>query len=350
MLIGVVFALVAAVGYGLGAVMQTIGARQSASEAGRGTIEDGAPSLESTKAAAQTSAFAVGMTFTILGFAAGATAARMLPLFLSQTLVSANLLVTAVLGASLLGVRLRARDWSAMALVVIALGMLGAASRSAGGHAASTTFHWGMLWATIALTLASLLMVRLLGAKASVPAGAAAGLQFGIVAVCVRVMDGITPFSITALLSDPATWALAIAGAFGFYIRTVSLQLGAVNGSTAAMVVGETAFPGIIGLALLNDSMQPGLHWLGLFGFTLAIGGAVLVAAFGAGEAQRSAEANEVHIPPLDRAHLGEALRPAPVEREVSERDSNSYRRRPPENTTGPDESVDTATRHHSTQ
>lgn len=348
--IGVVFGLLAALGYGVGAVMQTIGSRQAVLDSDAGSHGDGAPSLESTKAAAQTTSFAVGMAFTVLGFAAGATAARMLPLFLSQTLVSANLLVTALLGAALLGVRLRGRDWFAMGLVVVALGMLGASSKAAGGHVASWAFHWGLLGATIALTLLSLLMIRLLGAKASVPAGAAAGLQFGIVAVCVRVMDGIAPFSILDMLTDPATWALAVAGAFGFYIRTVSLQLGAVNGSTAAMVVGETAFPGIIGLVLLHDAMQRGMHWVGLLGFGLAILGAVLVAVFGSGEAQRSAEANEVHIPPLERSAIGDALRSGLLTDDpVSEPGQDSSPTHRSTSTTERDGSADTRAPHHST-
>ena len=93
----------------------------------------------------------------------------------------------------------------------------------------------------------------------------------------------------------------ACPGAFGFYLHTVALQLGAVNGSTAAMVVGETAVPGIVGVWLLGDTTVPGLGWLGALGFLLAILGAVLVALFGSSEAERSTAENEMHVPVTPR-------------------------------------------------
>lgn len=101
----------------------------------------------------------------------------------------------------------------------------------------------------------------------------------------MRIVAGLSPLQWSVLLTDPAAWTIALAGAGGFYLHTVALQLGSVNGATAALVVGETVVPGIVGVLLLGDTSRPGLAWLALLGFILAVGGAVAVAVFGAAEA-----------------------------------------------------------------
>lgn len=302
-LVGIGLAVLAAIGYGLSSVMQALGARQAtaASDGVGMTTASGSPTLRSTLAAAMTGVFVLGAIMDVLGFAAGAGAARMLPLFLSQTIVAGNLVITAVLGALFLGIRLHPRDWAAMTLVLVALCMLGTASHAHGTTHADLPFKLGLLVATVAIITISLLVVRRLGHAGSVVAGMSAGLLFGAIAIAVRVLGGVSPFSVTTILSDPAAWTIAVAGAFGFYLHTVALQLGAVNGSTAAMVVGETAVPGIVGVWLLGDTTVPGLGWLGALGFLLAILGAVLVALFGSSEAERSTAENEMHLPVTPR-------------------------------------------------
>ncbi|HZA11871.1 MAG TPA: hypothetical protein VE759_17850, partial [Mycobacterium sp.] len=74
------------------------------------------------------------------------------------------------------------------------------------------------------------------------------------------------------------------AGLGGFYLFTVALQLGSVNGAAAALVVGETVVPGITGVILLGDTAERGLGWLVAVAFVGAILGAVAVAIFGAAD------------------------------------------------------------------
>ncbi len=296
MIVGISLAILAALGYGLSSVMQALGARQAAatSSGHEWATPSGGPTLKSTLAAALTGVFIVGAIMDVLGFIAGAGAARMLPLFLSQTIVAGNLVITAVLGTYALGIRLHARDWAAIALVIVSLCLLGSVSHSHGATQASFSFRSGLLAATLAVIVISLLVVRRMGRAGSVAAGMAAGLLFGAIAMAVRVLGGVHPLSVASIATDPAAWTIAVAGAFGFYLHTVALQLGAVNGSTAAMVVGETAVPGVLGVWLLGDTTVSGLEWLAVLGFVLAILGAVLVALFGSGESQRSAQENEM--------------------------------------------------------
>jgi drug/metabolite transporter (DMT)-like permease len=118
-LIGLAAALLACVGYGAASVLQAYGARGStAAASGRGQVvpvtATGGPTLRSTIGAALTPAFIAGMALDVIGFAGSIVSARLIPLFLSQTIISANLVVTAVLGVAVLGVRLHGRDWVAI--------------------------------------------------------------------------------------------------------------------------------------------------------------------------------------------------------------------------------------------
>ncbi|AFR50846.1 hypothetical protein [Gordonia sp. KTR9] len=293
--IGVIAACLAAVAYGMSTVLRALGARrvaEAAADEGEGiTNENGAPTLSSTMSTLVDPAFILGTTLVVLGFAGGALAARFLPLFLSQTIVSANLVITALLGTIILNIALHTREWVAIWLVVMSLCLLGVASSHHTGGGEEVGFHWGLFVATLALCALALVGVYNLGPAGAIVGGAAAGLLFGIIAIAVRILDGVQPFDPVALLTDPAAWTIAAAGAVGFYVQTVALQLGAVNGVTAVLVVGETAGPSLVGVVFLEDTAKPGLGWLAILGFVGAVIGAVLVAWYGS----------------VDPDHLGEA-------------------------------------------
>lgn len=291
-------ALLACVGYGTASVLQAYGARSSSAAAkahGENAMvtDTGAPSLAATVAAALTPAFICGMVLDGLGFVGTMVAARMIPLFLSQTIMSANLVVTAVLGVAVLGVRLRTRDWVAIAVVVLALCVLGLTAGETGRDTAAPAVHWGVLMVSLVMLAGGLVLIRTLGARAAIPAALVAGLLYGAMAVAVRVLDGVDPFRFGVLLVDPASWAVAVAGLGGFYLFTVALQLGSVNGAAAALVVGETVVPGIAGVVLLGDTAAPGLGWLVVVAFVVAVSGAVAVAVFGAAENTEAVESSK---------------------------------------------------------
>ncbi len=289
MLIGLAAALLACVGYGVSSVLQAYGARRSAAAAEeRGELGHvtamGGPTLRSTVAAALTAAFIVGIVLDIVGFAGSAVSARLIPLFLSQTIISANLVVTAVLGIAVLGIRLHGRDWVAIGAVIVSLLVLGLASGEAGGGSSDPFVHWTVLSGSVVILFLGVGLIRWLGSRAAIAAGLISGVLFGALAIAVRVLEGVDPLEIGTVLRDPAAWAILIAGVGGFYLHTVALQLGSVNGATAALVVGETVVPGIVGVLLLGDTAHPGLGWLVAVGFVGAILAAVAVAVFGAAE------------------------------------------------------------------
>ncbi|MET3987447.1 hypothetical protein [Streptomyces sp. PvR034] len=283
MLIGLLTAVAASICYGTGSVLQAVGSRKAArsSEAGAGVTQHGGPNLASTAKAAMTWEFIVGTILDFLGFGLGALAARLLPLFLSQTVISANLVITAVLSVKMLGIRLTRKEWTSIGVVCGALVLLATAAGHEGGHHAAAATHWWLLAVTVLIIGGGTVAVRFLGGRAAILAGLLSGLAFGALGVGVRILDGIEPFSLGALLADPALYAIFLAGTGGMYLHTVALQIGSVNGATAALVVGETVLPGAIGVLWLGDASRPGLAWLAVLGFVLAVAGAVAVAWFG---------------------------------------------------------------------
>lgn len=286
-MIGVAAALLACIGYGVSSVLQAYGARRSAAAArDRGATghvtATGGPTLRSTMHAALTAAFIAGIVLDVVGFAGSAVSARLIPLFLSQTIISANLVVTAVLGIAVLGIGLHTRDWIAIATVIVSLFVLGLGSGERGPVNHDRPIHWIVLAVSVLILLGGLALVRTLGSRSAIMAGLIAGVLFGMLAIGVRVLDGLEPLQPGVLVADPAAWTVAVAGIGGFYLHTVALQLGSVNGATAALVVGETVVPGIIGVVFLGDSARPGLGWAVGLGFVGAVAGAVAVAVFGA--------------------------------------------------------------------
>ncbi len=284
--IGVIAASLAAIAYGMSTVLRALGARRTAQQARAQGRDDqvttaGGPSMQSTVSTFFDPSFVLGTLMVVVGFAGGAIAARFLPLFLSQTIVSANLVVTALLGTVLLGIVLHRRDWIAIGLVIVSLCALGASSSHHTGAGENKSFHWGLFLATVALSAVALFAVYKLGTRGAIIGGAAAGVLFGVIAIAVRVLNGVHPFDLGDLILDPAAWTIAVAGAVGFYLQTVALQLGAVNGVTAVLVVGETAGPSLVGVVFLGDTAEPGLGWLAVVGFIGAFIGAILVAWYG---------------------------------------------------------------------
>ena len=270
--IGIVAACLAAVAYGLSTVLRAMGAQDAARASGNSGSAGGA------LAAFANPTFLLGTLTVMLGFIGGAVAARFLPLFLAQSIVAGNLIVTALLGTVMLHTSLRARDWAAMLLVMFALCVLGASASKQATTNADRGFHWALFLITTAVAVLGVAVMRALGTRGAIFGGALAGIMYGALAVAVRVLDGVSPFDLVTLLTDPAAWTIAIAGAIAFYVQTLALQLGPVNAVTAVLVVGETGLPAIVGVVFLGDRAVDGLQWLAVVGFVCAIVGASLVA------------------------------------------------------------------------
>ena len=274
-----VAALVAALCYGIAAVMQAMAVqaasrRTAAAHKSRlGTVDPGL-----VLRMLHQWPFIASLGLDLVGFCAQLVALRQLPLFAAQAIIAGNLAVTAVFAAWLIHLELAWREWLAVAGVILGVGMLGA---SAGPHAAtgvSPQFKLALILAVAGIAAAGIAASRLRTGIRTPVLGAVAGLGYGVLAVAARVLPGFSPHE---LIRDPAAYALAAAGIVSFMLYATALEGGSVTVATAAVVLAETTPPAVVGVMFLGDQTRPGLGGLAVLGFSLAIVCAVALARFG---------------------------------------------------------------------
>ncbi len=285
MLVSLVAAVVAALCYGIAAVMQAVAVRA----ASRGTADDGqaGTALGSVDPGLVVRMlrqwrFVASLGLDLIGFVAQLVALRRLPLFAVQAMVAGSLAVTAVLAAWLINVELAWREWLAVAGVVVGVGLLGASAGAEGATAVSGQFKLALILAVAGVAVAGVLASRLSRPARTPALGAVAGLGYGVVAVAARVLPGYSP---AELIRDPAAYAVVVGGVVSFMLYATALENGSVTVATAAVVLAETAPAALIGILFLGDHTRPGLALVASAAFVLAVTCAVLLARFGeAGE------------------------------------------------------------------
>ena len=270
-------ALVAALFYGIAAVMQAMAVREASNrpaEYGATTGVD--PGL--VPRMLRQWRFVASIGLDTLGFVAQLVALRRLPLFAVQAIVASNLAVTAVFASLLIGVTLSWREWLAVTGVVAGVGLLGSSAGAEGATQAGVVFKIALIVAVAGLALCGLAAARLRGTARTLLLGVVAGFGYGVVGIAARVLNGFEPM---VLLRDPAAYAVAAAGIVSFVFYATALEGGSVTVATAAVVLAETLPPAIIGVMFLGDTTKPGLAPAAYAGFLLAVASAVMLARFG---------------------------------------------------------------------
>jgi drug/metabolite transporter (DMT)-like permease len=266
---GLTGALIASLCYGVATVLQAMGARRVAGSEG--------VDPRVLMRVMSSLPFLLGSAMDGLGLIFDLYALRELPLFEVQGIVNTNLAVTAIFASVLLRIRLTAKDKIAVAAVVGGLILLGLAAGPEGHGTFSGVGRWVLLGVSLLLAATALVLGNVYKTAHAAVLGTVAGFLFGVFGLAVRILPSVAP---AKLVTDPAAYAALIASVTGFLFFTTALQRGSVNATAAALVIGETAVPAIIGLTLLGDSARPGYGVVGVFGFLLAVGGAVSLARF----------------------------------------------------------------------
>src|SRR5215468_3896068 len=250
--------MVAALCYGVAAVMQAMAARaasrrtvRSAGSSALGNVDPGLVlrMLHQWR-------FIASLALDLVGFVAQLVALRRLPLFAVQAMIAANLAVTAVVAAWLIHLELSWREWLAVTGVVVGVGMLGSSAGQQVVTGVSAEFKLALILAVAGIALIGVASSRLPSPARTPVLGAVAGLGYGVLAVAARVLPG---FTVHDLIRDPAAYALAAAG----------------------VVLAETVPPAVVGIMFLGDHTRPGLGGVAVFGFSLAVFCAVALARFG---------------------------------------------------------------------
>lgn len=287
MLVSLVAALVAALCYGVGAVMQAIAVRASSRR----------PVLEAAGVAGRVDPglllrmlrqwpFLLSLLIDLTGFVCQLVALRRLPLFEVQVIIASNLAVTAVFASWLMHIVLSWREWIAVAAVVTGVGMLGSSAGGQGAANVGVDFRLALIAALAAITVAGVAAGRLPSRIRTPMLGAIAGLGYGVLAVCARILPGFSPHQ---LIRSPAAYTLVAAGIISFMFYASALESGSVTVATAAVILAETVPPAIVGVLLLGDTTRPGMTGLAIAGFILALLSAIALARFGAAGGHDSA-------------------------------------------------------------
>src|SRR3954447_10326 len=245
MALGVLAAVLSALCYGVASVLQSKAAR----------VDPARPGELPLYRLVVRGPFVGGIVLDVAGFAAQFTALRVAPVFLVQAALAGSLAVTAAVAGVVLKIRLGRRDWMAVGLVCAGLAALGFSAGAEGAASTGVAFRFALVAAMVLLAGIGWAAGRLREPAGSAVIGLVAGLGFGVVALAARALPDLTP---SVLVTDPATYALVIGGIVAFLCYARALQRGVVTAVTAALVVGETLLPAIIGIVVFGDQTRPG--------------------------------------------------------------------------------------------
>jgi drug/metabolite transporter (DMT)-like permease len=272
-------ALAAAFCYGIGAVMQAIAVRAASRRpvlAAAGVSGGVDPGLVIRMF--RQWPFVISLLIDFAGFVCQLIALRRLPIFEVQVIIAANLAVTAVFASWLMHTVLRVREWAAVISVVVGVGLLGSSAGSQGATTVGIDFHLALIATLAAISLLGIAAARLPNPFRTPALGAVAGLGYGVLAVCARILPGFTPI---VLIKSPAAYTLAAAGIISFMLYASALESGSVTVATAAVILLETVPPALVGVLFLGDKTRPGMTGPAIAGFILALVSAIALARFG---------------------------------------------------------------------
>jgi drug/metabolite transporter (DMT)-like permease len=284
-------ALAAAFCYGIGAVMQAIAVRAESRRpvlAAAGLADRVDPGLVIRMF--RQWPFVLSLIIDFAGFICQLIALRRLPIFEVQVIIAANLAVTAVFASWLMHTALSLREWASVLAVVVGVGLLGSSAGAQGATKVGIDFHLALIATLAAIAVGGFAAGRLPSQFRTPVLGAIAGLGYGVLAVCARILPGFTP---AILIKSPAAYTLAAAGIISFMLYASALESGSVTVATAAVILLETVPPALVGVLFLGDTTRPGMVGPAIAGFILALISAIALARFGEAGVQ-----NERAAPP----------------------------------------------------
>lgn len=270
MLLGLLFAALAAIFSGSGSVLQSLGIA-------RADTPDG--SVTALTALRHQPLYLAGLGIDIVGFVAAASALHRLPLFLVQSVVASSIGVTALITV-FMGAKLGRVGWTALSFAGGGLVLLALSAQEGPSTPLPAFWHWVLLFGVIPIAGLGVLGDRIKGRWGAPMLGFAAGLCFTGVAVSARSLHA--PPEIWQLLGQPNAWAIPVNGAAAAILFALALQRGAVTMISAVVFTTQTVVPSVIGLLVLGDNVREGFVPAAALGFLCAIGGAVTLAKYSA--------------------------------------------------------------------
>lgn len=274
MLIGLLLALGCSVCYGTATVLQAVATRSV--EPGSGSGVDTALLWR----AVRQWRYLAGFGLDGLGFVLQVLALRLVPIYVVAAALAASIAVTAVVAAWVLSARLSPAEWTAVGVVCVGLSLLGLAAGPQGSRTGPPGLGWALLGVVAAILIAGAVAGGLDDHSRALVLGLGAGGGFGVVEVGVRLIGSFDPLE-AAFYTGPGLYAVVVGGVAGFLLLTSALSRGSVTTAVAGMVLGETIGPALVGVVWLGDRSHPGLGWMVVVGFAVAVVATLVLARFG---------------------------------------------------------------------
>ncbi len=261
-------AVVAALSYGVGSVLQAAAARRA--EARRNLD----PMLLLRLAGELP--YLAGLALDLLGFVASVVALRSLPLFLVQSAVAASVGVTAIAASIAFGIRLLRYERVALVALMCGFALLAASAQAEHATTLRPLGQWLLVCGIAAVVVIGALSAKLGDRKAGIGLALSAGLGWTGTGIGARVLR--VPSPAWRLLTDPVAWCVVIYGVLGTLLFATALQRGSVTAAAALVFSVETIVPSLIGLAFLGDHARPGFANVAALGFVLTVGASIALA------------------------------------------------------------------------
>ena len=270
MILSLVAALAAAVGYGVSTIMQAVATRSTHG-----------------LAAVTTPLVVAALLVDGLAWLLSLVALDRLPLFLVQAVLAGSVVVVVLLARWFLGARLRRVDVVAVVAVVLALVVIGAAGGEQPPTAPPAGFVAVLVTGSVLLALATVLLYRSGSSRAL---SVAAGLGYSVAALGARTAHAADDLLGTVL--QPVAVAVVLGGVVGAVAYLRALEQGRVGGTAATASVLEVVVPGGIGVAVLGDVVRDGWAVPAVLALAVALAACVVLAtspANSAAEGQNAA-------------------------------------------------------------
>jgi drug/metabolite transporter (DMT)-like permease len=270
MILGLAAALVAAVSYGFGSILQSVAASAS-------TPSEQLDLVLIARLVGQWR-YACGLGLDLLGFVASVFALRTLPLFVVQSAVASSVGVTALAAGVLLHARLAPRERRALVGLVVGLVLLALAGEPEHAAALAEPGPALLLAGAVGLALASFVPIRAGNEHGAAVLAAGAGVGYGAVGIAARAFAVPDPW--TRVFTDPLLYAIVVYGLLATVLFARSLQRGNVTIVAAVMFSVETVLPAAVGVAWLGDRARPGLAPVAVIGFVVTVAASIALARF----------------------------------------------------------------------
>jgi drug/metabolite transporter (DMT)-like permease len=250
MVIGLGAALLAAVLFGVSAVMQAVAAR-------RGRLISPLMAL-------------VALIY-VAGWGLHLVAIALVPLYVAQVGISFSLAVTAVAAAVTVGEPLASRHRVAIGVLVAGLALLALAAGPVGEEpfeARETAVLYGALVLT---TVLGFLALRVEGQPGGVLLGCLGGVAYAGSPVATR---SLVDFSWDWQSVAPAL-SIGLFGLLGFWLYSLALRRASVVAASGPLVLLQTALPAVVGVLAFGDGLRDGWWPAAFVGFVASAAGAM---------------------------------------------------------------------------